>query len=210
MKGMSTCLFSRSALPSQRAASVWRRLRCGRWCGSWFFFRSNHSQRTNRGLIWVFTAGPYFSHQWCECLLKPTPYTFDQICTICLWREMNRLAGVLLFNSPSLCKWFDQTPALMGASSAILRQYYVPKIAWLKIMKAYDFFFPPFFCGLVLESGDRDLTKDTLTRPLLLNQQPEVKICKYGHQRNGHIHLITSSSMSAPPQVSISSHCCNQ
>lgn len=42
---------------------------------------------------------------------------------------MNRLAGVLLFNSPSLCKWFDQTPALMGASSAILRQYYVPKIA---------------------------------------------------------------------------------
>lgn len=42
---------------------------------------------------------------------------------------MNRLAGVLLFNSPSRCKWFDQAPALMGASSPILRQYYVPKIA---------------------------------------------------------------------------------
>lgn len=42
---------------------------------------------------------------------------------------MNRLAGVLFLNSPSLCKWFDQAPALMGASSAILRQYYVPKIA---------------------------------------------------------------------------------
>lgn len=24
---------------------------------------------------------------------NPPPYTFDQICTICLWREMNRLAG---------------------------------------------------------------------------------------------------------------------
>lgn len=36
----------RSAPPSQRAASVWRGLRCGRWCGSWFFFHSNHSQRT--------------------------------------------------------------------------------------------------------------------------------------------------------------------
>lgn len=39
---------------------------------------------------------------------KPPPHThthtFDQICTICLWREMNRLAGVLLFNSPSWCK----------------------------------------------------------------------------------------------------------
>lgn len=35
---------------------------------------------------------------------NPPPHTFDQICTICLWWEMNRLAGVLLFNSPSWCK----------------------------------------------------------------------------------------------------------
>lgn len=76
-EGMSTCLSpSPSALPSQRAASVRRRLRCGRWCGSWFFFCSNHSQRTDHGLIWVFTARPYFSHQWCECLLKPSPLHF--------------------------------------------------------------------------------------------------------------------------------------
>lgn len=76
-EGMSTCLSpSAYTLPSQRAASVWRRLRCGRRCGSWFFFCSNHSQRTDYGLIWVFTARPYFSHQWCECLLEPSPLHF--------------------------------------------------------------------------------------------------------------------------------------
>lgn len=120
---------------------------------------------------------------------------------------MNRLAGVLLFNSPSRCKWFDQAPALMGASSPILRQYYVPKIARLEIMKAYDF----------LEQhshpeggGDRDLTKDVLTRPLLPNQLPEVEIGRYGHQRKGHIHLITSSLMSVLLHVQILPRCCSQ
>lgn len=62
-----------SVCSCQQAACVWRRLRCGRWCSSWFFFCSNHSQRINSGLIWVFTARPYFSHQCCECLLKPSP-----------------------------------------------------------------------------------------------------------------------------------------
>lgn len=211
-EGMSTCLFSLSAPPCPVSGLPV----CG---GDWdavddaaagSSFALITPREPNHGLIWVFTAGPCFSHQQCERLLKPTPYTFDQICTICLWREMNRLAGVLFFNSPSLCKWFDQAPALMGASSAILRQYYVPKIAWLEIMKAYDFFF--FFCVDLFASGrgERDFTEEMLTRPLLLNQQPVAEICKYGHQRIGHIHLITSSLMFEPLQVSISSQCCNQ
>lgn len=209
---MSTCLFSLSTPPCPVSGLP----ACG---GDWdavddaaagSSFALITPREPNRGLIWVFTAGPCFSHQQCECLLKPTPYTFDQICTICLWREMNWLASVLFFNSLSLCKWFDQAPALMGASAAILKQYYVPKIARLEIMKAYDFL-SLILCGLVcIQRGGRDFTEEMLTRPLLLNQQPAVEICKYGHQRSGHIHLITSSLMSEPLQVSISSQCCNQ
>lgn len=142
-----------------------------------------------------------------NALSNPPPYTFDQICTICLWREMNRLAGVLLFNSPSRRKWFDQAAALMGASSPILRQYYVLKIAWLEIMKAYDF----------LEQrshperrGDRDLTEDVLTRPLLPNQLPEVELDRYRHQRKVHIYLITSSLMSVLLHFPLLSHWCSQ
>lgn len=47
-------------------------------------------------------------------------------------------------------------------------------------MKAYDFFF--FFeqRSHPERGGDRDLTKDVLTRPLLPNQLPEVEIGSYG------------------------------
>lgn len=47
-EGMSTCLFSFSALrcPVSGLPACGGGLRCGRWRGSWFFFRSNHSQRT--------------------------------------------------------------------------------------------------------------------------------------------------------------------
>lgn len=108
-KGTCTCLFpSPVALPSQKPASAWRRLRCGWQCCSWFFFGSNHSQRVD--LVFYSLTLFFTSATW----MPPTPHnTFDQICTICLWRELNWLAGVLLFNFPSQCKWFDQAPALM-------------------------------------------------------------------------------------------------
>lgn len=70
----------------------------------------------------------------------------------------------------SRCKWFDQAPALMGAGSPILRQYYIPKIAWLEIMKGYDFLEQRLNPE---RGGDRDFTKDMLTRPFLPNQLPE-------------------------------------
>lgn len=51
---------------------------------------------------------------------------------------MNRLAGVLLFNSPSWCTWLDRIPALMEATTPILRQYYVPYVPYVvKIMKVF-------------------------------------------------------------------------
>lgn len=84
-KATCTCLFpSPIALPSQQPASAWGRLRCGWQCCSWFFFGSNHSQRADHGLIWFFTAWPYFSHQQHECpsppttlLIKFAPYAFE-------------------------------------------------------------------------------------------------------------------------------------
>lgn len=136
------------------------------------------------------------------------PYTFDEICTICLWREWTDWQACFSLALLSQCKWFDQAPAVMGASSPILRQYYVPKIAWLEIMKAYDFFFFFFEQRSHPErGGDRDLTKDVLTRPLLPNQLPEVEIGSYGHQRKGQVHLITSSLMSVSLPFLILSHC---
>lgn len=77
MKGWALVFSpSRSVLPSQHAASARRRLRCGRLCGSWFFFCPNHSQRADHGLIWFFTVRPYFSHQRREWPLKPSPPHF--------------------------------------------------------------------------------------------------------------------------------------
>lgn len=88
-----------------------------------------------------------------ECPFKPSPlHIWWNLHHMPFWREMNRLVGMLLFNSPSPCKRFDQVPDLMGASDPILSQFYVPKMSWLQIMKAFDFF--SFFeKGLHTEGG---------------------------------------------------------
>lgn len=77
-EGMSTCLFSLSTSPRPVSGLP----ACG---GDWdavddaaagSSFTLITPREPNRGLIWVFTAGPCFSHQRCECLLKPTPQHF--------------------------------------------------------------------------------------------------------------------------------------
>lgn len=132
-EGMSTCFECASSC--QQAATAWRRLRCGRWWGSWFFFCSNHSQRT---IVWFDFLQPsrvFHISNVNNSPHKTHTHTFDQICTICLWREMNPLARVLLFN-PTWCTWIDQIPALMEATTPILRQYYVPHVPYVvRIMK---------------------------------------------------------------------------
>lgn len=120
-----------------------------------------------------------------KLLMKFAPYVF--------WWEMNRLVGMLLFNSPYSCEWFDQASVLMGVSAPILSLYYIPKIAWLKIMKGYDFF---FLRNDHIQKG-KDLTKDVLTRPLLPNQPHKWEMSCCMPQRRVQIHPITSDFMSS-------------
>lgn len=189
-EGMSTCLPP--TLPSQQAASVWRRLRCGRRCGSWFFFCSNHSQRTTRVWFGFLQPGRIFhisdvsasSTPPTILLIKFAPYAFEGRWTD--WQacfSLTPLPGASGLIRPQ--PWWGQAPQSWDSIM-------FPKIAWLKIMKAYEFFF--FFWSSVHvqkeeETGTR-LRTCSLDRYYQINFQKN----KYADMGiKGHIHLITSS-----------------
>lgn len=177
MKGWALVFPPFSLLPGQQAANVLRRLRC-----SWFFFGFNRSQRSDHGLICFFTAWPYFSHQQRECPFKLPPY-------LNFWwnlhhmplKGMNRLAGMLLFSSPLSVQVVWSGPSPDGGKLSNPETVLCSQNCLTGDNEGLWFFFFFFEQRSHPErGGDRDLTKDVLTRPLLPNQLPEVEIGSYG------------------------------
>lgn len=153
--GWDSLILRLASLPAHR------RLRCRWWC-SWFFFVANHFQRH----FWFGFLQPalfFTSATW----MPKTPPFLSNLHHM-PWKEMSRLVGVLLSNSPSSC------PVLItrALTASAWRQYYVPKNCLTEDNEGLH-----FLEGYSVQKWrNRDLTEDLLSRPLLPNQHQRSKV----------------------------------